>query len=148
MASTADATQCDEFPGSARCLSAAGRRQPCRRHILQSESDLERALEAFRQDCRKEQAGSAVLPSKQIAALRAPEAHGANQSPPLKPAQPKNTEQATRDRRGLRNRAIYLDVIELELEIDTIGLPTGEQQSQDELADADSRSGRDRDIYS
>ena len=48
----------------------------------------------------------------------------------MKPAQPKNTEQATRDRRGLRNRAIYLDVIELELEIDTIGLPTAEQQSQ------------------
>ena len=54
--------------------------------------------------------------------LRAPETHGANQSPPLKPTQPKNTEQATRDRRGLRNRAIYLDVIELELEIVAIGL--------------------------
>ena len=49
------------------------------------------------------------------------------------PAQPKNTEQPTRDRRGLRNRAIYLDVIELELEIVAIGLPTGEQQSQGEI---------------
>ena len=54
--------------------------------------------------------------------LRAPETHWANQPPPLKPAQPKNTEQATRDRRGLRNRAIYLDVIEYELEIVAIGL--------------------------
>ena len=42
------------------------------------------------------------------------------------PTQPKNTEQATRDRRGLRSNAIYLDVIDLELEIDTIGRPTGE----------------------
>src|SRR5206468_7722618 len=43
----------------------------------------------------------------------APEAHGPNQSPPLKPAQPKNTEQPTRDRRRLRNdHPIYLNVID------------------------------------
>ena len=60
--------------------------------------------------------------------LRFPEANGANQSPPLKPAQPKNAEQATRDRRRLGNdRATNLDVIESELEIVAIGLPTGEQ---------------------
>ena len=42
----------------------------------------------------------------------------ADQSPPLKPAQPKNAEQSTRDGRRFRNdRAIYLDVIDLGLEI-------------------------------
>lgn len=94
---------------------------------------------------RKDSAGDTPAPT--APALRAPEAHGANQSPALKPTQPKNTEQATRDRGGFRSRAIYLEIIELELEIDTIGLPTGEQQSQDEIAVAHSRSGRDRDIY-
>jgi len=60
--------------------------------------------------------------------LRFSEANGANQSPPLKPAQPKNAEQPTRDRRRLGNdRATNLDVIESELEIVAIGLPTGEQ---------------------
>ena len=45
--------------------------------------------------------------------LRFSEAHVANQSLPLMPAQPQNTEQPTRDRFGLRDdRAIYLDVIE------------------------------------
>ena len=45
--------------------------------------------------------------------LRFSEAHVANQSPPLMPAQPQNTEQPTRDRCRLRDdRAIYLDVIE------------------------------------
>jgi hypothetical protein len=49
------------------------------------------------------------------------------------PTKAKNTEQATGDCSGLRNdRAIYLDVIELELEIAAIGLSTGEQQPQDE----------------
>ena len=66
----------------------------------------------------------------------------------MKPAQPKNTEQATRDRRGLRNRAIYLEVIDYELEIGTIGRPTCEQHSQFEIADVLSRSGSERDIYS
>ena len=66
-------------------------------------------------------------------ALRFPEPHGAKQSSPLMPTKAKNTEQATGDCSGLRNdRAIYLDVIELELEIAAIGLSTGEQQPQDE----------------
>jgi hypothetical protein len=60
--------------------------------------------------------------------LRSSQAHRANQPPPLKPAQPKNTEEPTGDCCGLGNDvAIYLDVIELELEIGAIGLPTGEQ---------------------
>ena len=83
-----------------------------------------------------------------MAVLRSPEAHGADQSLPLKPAKPKNTKQPARDRGGLRNnRAIYLDVIEFELEIGTIGLPTGEQQSQGEIVYVESRSGRDQDSY-
>jgi hypothetical protein len=48
------------------------------------------------------------------------------------PAQPKNTEQPARDRGRLRNgRTIYLDVIDLVLEIEAIGLSPGECQSQD-----------------
>jgi hypothetical protein len=48
----------------------------------------------------------------------ASEAHGANQPPPLMPAQPKNAEQPAPDRRGLRNdRAIQLDVVDDCLEI-------------------------------
>ena len=53
--------------------------------------------------------------------LRAPEAHGANQSPPLMPAQAKNAEQSSRDRRGLGNdRAIYLDVIYYVLQVEAV----------------------------
>jgi hypothetical protein len=59
--------------------------------------------------------------------LRFSEAHRANQSPPLKPAQPKNTEQASRDRCGFRNDvANYLHVIQSELNIVAIGIPTSE----------------------
>ena len=80
-----------------------------------------------------------------MAVLRAPQAHGANQSPPLKPAQSKNAEQATRDRRGLGNDgAIYLDVIDLVLKIGAIGLSIGEIQLQDEQRNVESRSGRKR----
>jgi hypothetical protein len=69
----------------------------------------------------------------ELPALRFSEPHGAKQSSPLMPTKAKNTEQATGDCSGLRNdRAIYLDVIELELEIAAIGLSTGEQQPQDE----------------
>jgi hypothetical protein len=51
-------------------------------------------------------------------ALRISEAHVANQSPPLMPAQPQNTEQPTCDRCRLRDdRAIYLDVVDRVLEI-------------------------------
>ena len=58
-----------------------------------------------------------MLPSKRFA-LRAPETQRANQSPPLKPAQPKNTEQPAGDRRRLRNDcAIYQDVIDHVLDI-------------------------------
>src|SRR6266550_9452153 len=79
-----------------------------------------------------------------LARLRAPEAHGANQSPPLMPAQAKNAEQATCDRRALRNdETIYLDVIDLVLEIGAIGLSPGECQSHDERRLHDSRSGRE-----
>ncbi len=61
-------------------------------------------------------------------ALRFSEANGANQSPPLKPAQPKNAEQPTRDRCRLGNdRATNLNVIDSELEIVAVGLPTGEE---------------------
>ena len=77
--------------------------------------------------------------------LRAPETHGANQAPPLKPTQPKNAEQTTRDRRGLRNRAIYLDIIELELEIVAIGLPPVNNSRRARLVYVHSRSGRERD---
>ena len=49
--------------------------------------------------------------------------HGANQSPPLKPTEPKNTEQSARDRRRLRNgHPVYLNVTDLILEIVAIGL--------------------------
>ena len=79
--------------------------------------------------------------------LGAPEAYRANQSPPLMPAQPEDAEHPARDRRWLRNdRAIYLDVIERAVETFS-GLPTGELQSQHEIAHVDSRSSRDRDIY-
>ena len=50
--------------------------------------------------------------------LRISEAHVANQSSPLMPAQPQNTEQPTCDRCRLRDdRAIYLDVVDRVLEI-------------------------------
>ena len=49
------------------------------------------------------------------------------------PTQRNNTEQTARDRRGLRNgHPIYLNVIDLILEIDAIGLSQGECESQDE----------------
>ena len=49
---------------------------------------------------------------------RAPETHGANQSPPLMPAEAKDAEQPTCDRRGLRNRgASQLDVVDDSLEV-------------------------------
>ena len=72
---------------------------------------------------RRKTAQATRLPLQHVA-LRFSEAQRANQSPPLMPTQAKNTEQATRDRGGLGNdRAIYLDVIELELEIEAIGRP-------------------------
>ena len=55
----------------------------------------------------------ARAPQQTVARLRAPQTQRANQSPPLKPAQPKNTEQPARDRRRLRNgHPIYLNVID------------------------------------
>ena len=48
------------------------------------------------------------------------------------PAQSKNAEQPTRNRRRLRdNRTTYLDVIDLGLGVGAIGSPSGEYQSQD-----------------
>src|SRR4051795_3311816 len=48
----------------------------------------------------------------------APEAHRANQSPPLKPTEPNQAEQPAREGRGLRNgRPIYLNVIDYILEV-------------------------------
>ena len=45
--------------------------------------------------------------------LSTPVAHGANQSPPLMPAEPKKAKEPTCDSGGLRNdRAIDLDVID------------------------------------
>jgi hypothetical protein len=56
-----------------------------------------------------------------MAGLRALEAHRSNQSPPLKPTQPENTEQPTRDCSGLRNdRATYQDIIDNVLVIDAV----------------------------
>ena len=82
------------------------------------------------------------------AALRFPEAQGANQSPPLKPAKPENAEQTSGNGCGFRNDcAPYLDVIQLELKIVAIGLPTRETYSQDEIVDVESRSGRDGETY-
>ena len=73
--------------------------------------------------------------------LRAPQPHGTNQSPPLKPTQPKNTEQPARDRRRLRNgRPIYLNIIDFILEIVAIGKSPGKIQPQDEQRLAESRS--------
>ena len=61
------------------------------------------------------------------------------------PAQSQNSEQTTRDRRGLGNDgAIYLDVIDLVLKIGAIGLSIGEIQLQDEQRNVESRSGRKR----
>ena len=77
----------------------------CTRHACHRSFDPRKAAE----DC-----GCA----NNVPALRFSEAHGANQSPPLMPAQPKNTEQPTGDRRGLRNDgAIYPDVVDNGLEI-------------------------------
>ena len=59
--------------------------------------------------------------------------HETNQSTPLKPAEPKDAEQATRDGCWLRNdRTIYLDIIDDGLEIVAIGLATAEFKSQDQ----------------
>ena len=128
-----------------RRLPACSRRQLAD-DTSSEQKGSERCLEAFRQAAEK-QAARLCSPAKD-APLRFSEAHRANQSLPLKPAQPKNTEQATRDRRRLRNdRAIYLDVIDSDLEIVAIGLPTGEQQSQDEIVYVESRSGRDQESY-
>jgi hypothetical protein len=53
--------------------------------------------------------------------LRAPEAYGTNQSPPLIPAEPENTEQPTCNSRGLGNdRATYQDIIDNVLVIDAV----------------------------
>jgi hypothetical protein len=50
--------------------------------------------------------------------LGTPQMHGANPSPALKPAEPKNTEQPAHDSPGLRDdRAVYLDIIDYVLEI-------------------------------
>ncbi len=57
------------------------------------------------------------------------------------PAQPKNTEETARDGRGLRDGCpSYLNIIDLILEIDAIGLSLGEMQLQDELRNVESRS--------
>ena len=53
-----------------------------------------------------------VLPSNRDL-LRAPEAHGANQSPPLMPTQPKNTEKAACNSRRLGNDgALNTDIVD------------------------------------
>jgi hypothetical protein len=65
--------------------------------------------------------------------LRAPEAHGTNQSPSPKPTEPKNAEQSAGDRSRLRNdRATDLDIIDYGLTVVAIGRPTGEYQSDDQ----------------
>ena len=88
------------------------------------------------------QAGSLCSPEKD-ASLRSSQPHAVKQSPPLKPAQSNHAKQTTRDGRRLRNgRAIYLDVIDLVLEIDAIGLSPGECQSQDGRWVTESRSAR------
>ena len=64
---------------------------------------------------------------RQPVCLRASQTQRANQSPPLIPAEPENTEESTGYRRGLGNDdAIYLDVIEVEHVIVAIGLRTSE----------------------
>ena len=88
--------------------------------------------------------GRIVLNALEKISLRFPEAHGANQSLPLKPAKPKNAEQPTRDRCRLRNdRAANLNVIQLELKVAAIGLSIGEQQSQGQIVYVRSGSGSD-----
>ena len=73
-----------------------------------------------------------MLPNKRFASS-APQTQRANQSPPLKPAQPKNTQQPARDRRRLRNgHPIYLNVIDYILGIEPIGLSVGEMQAHEE----------------
>jgi hypothetical protein len=53
-----------------------------------------------------------------MAGLRAPEAYRANQSPPLMPAEPEDTEQPTCNSRRLGNdRALHPDIIDSVLEI-------------------------------
>ena len=79
--------------------------------------------------------------------LRAPEAHGANQSPPLMPAEPKNTEQAGRDRRRLGNdRASQLEVVELGVSKVACSRSSGEEESKREVWSVVSR-GRDAETF-
>ena len=57
----------------------------------------------------------------------------------MMPAQRENTEQSTRDRRGLRNdRSIYLNVIDYILEIAAIGLSVEEMQPYEEIRHGES----------
>ena len=79
-----------------------------------------------------------------MAVLRTPKAHGANQSPPLMPAEPKYTEQAGCDRRGLRNdRATQLEVVDLGVYCARVSSRSpGEEESKREVWRVISR-GRD-----
>jgi hypothetical protein len=117
----------DEFRGaraSPRAGFGATPKQSFRKELSSAElrfrtkvRDREDALASTRDACAPKDARSS-----------APEAHGPNQSPPLKPAQPENAEQSARNGRGLGNdRAANLNVVELELEVGAIRLSIGEQ---------------------
>ena len=79
-------------------------------------------------------------PTRETRALprSASKAHRANQSPPLKPTEPKHAEQPTRDGRRLRNsRPIYLNIIDYILEIGAIGLSVEKLQPYEEVRHPD-----------
>jgi hypothetical protein len=109
--------QRDEFLGSAGCQPAVVGSLPTT-YFVKAKA-VESVLKLFGK-LPKRTGWQPVLPSKD-ARLCFPEAHGANQSPPLKPAQPKDAKQAASDCRRLGNdRARYQDIIDDILEICTI----------------------------